>query len=423
MVAGVEQVEPGCLVEASPGFLRTRRYWSPTYPPPGTPPPSDEVVVHTLRTALAQAVQKRIPDGPTGLLLSGGLGSTAIASMAGPHRNLPAYAVNFADDPFPEAPFAGRVAHLLGLELHEVTVATPDLMANFEDAVKALGHPVGHPAVLLQLPLARAARKDVGVVLAGNGGESLFGGRHLEGLTRDLALASIVTRLPTAVMGPVASWLKQSAQGRRVATPPSRYALELGLGGPNLFSTEERTHLLRDPELVQPDVRQDVLGRFHAGIETDPINLVLHGHLRSTLGERALTRANRTAAAVGLDIRFPLLDTAVVEAATSLPGTAKIRRVGGQLYPRWPLRQVLDGVLPDALLDRPKRSWPVPLGTWLAGPGRLLLERRFQQLKADPAQLWNPDALDALRRDVTRSNAAGNRLWTLFVFDAWLRNL
>ena len=52
--------------------------------------------------------------------------------------------------------------------------------------------------------------------------------------------------------------------------------------------------LLRDPALVRPDVRREVLAPFYEGLDTDPVNVALHGFLRSSLVEGALTRADRT---------------------------------------------------------------------------------------------------------------------------------
>ncbi|HHO51054.1 MAG TPA: asparagine synthase (glutamine-hydrolyzing) [Deltaproteobacteria bacterium] len=425
LLSSVEQVEPGHIVQITPEGPERRRYWRLRYAPPGTPRPPDGDVVNRLQETVGHAVRRRVPRGiETGLYLSGGLGSAAIAAAARDrHLPLPGFTISFADDPFPEAPFAGRVASLLGLEHHDVVIGTADLAATFDEAVAALGHPVGHPAVLLQLALARAARERVAVVLSGNGSEALFGGRQLDGLARDLRLASAVQLLPGVVRGPLGRLLGSTDRGRRLTTRPEDYPLVLGLGGAHLFSTEERGTLLRDHNLVRPGVRREVLRPLYQGLQTDPINTVLHGFLRSTLTERALPRADRTAAAAGLDVRFPLLDTAVLETAASLPGASKIRRVAGSLHTRWPLRAMLSGVLPPVLVDRPKRSLPVPLGTWLAGPGRLFLEARMRSLRDDPLGLWRPEALDALHQDVTRSNAAGNRLWTLFILDAWLRTL
>lgn len=423
LVEGIDQVEPGCVLQAQATWTKVRRYWQPQYAPVGTRVPEDHEVVEGLREAVAQAVHRRIPpDVSPGLFLSGGLGSTAVAHLM-PKMSppTPCFAVGFEGDRFPETPYAGRVATLLGMTLHEVVVDSPGLAAMFDESVVALGHPVGHAAVLLQLALARRAREEVRVVLSGNGGESLFGGRQVEGLARDLSVAAVVTKLPSALLAPLRPWMQRSSQGRRLTTSPRDYALQLELGGADLFSADERRRLLADPGHIQPDVRRAVLEPWYADLDTDPINTVLHGFLRSALGERALPRADRTAAAAGLDVRFPLLDTKVVQAAAALPGAAKVQRVGQVHRARWPLRAMLADVLPPALLDRPKRSLPVPLGSWLAGPGRLFFERRFQRLREDRWSLWRSTELDALREDVARSNAAGNRMWTLFALDAWLR--
>lgn len=425
LVRGVKQVDAGTAIVIEGASRREVRYWTPHYAPLGTPRPPDGDVVEGLAKAVGRAVARRVPrTRPTGLYLSGGLGSSAIAAAAREqHLNLPSFTVGFADDPYPETPFAGRVATLMGLEHHEFVVGTAELAESFDATVATLGHPIGHPAVVLQRALAFASQAHVDVVLSGNGGEALFGGRQLDGLVRDLRVAGWFQHLPKPVRGPLAKWIGRTAEGQRLVTPPADFALKLGLGGASLFSTEERTALLRDPALVRPGIRQRVLDPWYADVQTDPINLVLHGLLRSSLAERALPRAERTAAAAGLEVRFPLLDDEVVRAANSLPGASKVRRVSGSLHTRWPLRGLLAGVLPPVLVDRPKRSLPAPPGSWLAGPGRLFMESRVRQLRNDPFGLWQADAIDKLRADVTRSNAAGFRLWTLFVLDSWLRSL
>ena len=362
---------------------------------------------------------RRVPSGAeAGILLSGGLGSTALAAAAkAKFLELPTFTVSFHDDPNPESPFAGRVAHLLDLEHHEITVGTRELAEDFVPTVRALGHPVGHPGALLQLALARAARERVRVVLSGDGGAELFGGRELGAVARRLRAARVWSRLPKIARSPLSRLL-----GRRPQTEADAMGvLALGLGGQQLFDADQRAALLADPSIVRRDVRQAVLEPWYRGLDADPLNTALHGALRSTLQEGALVRADRTAAAAGLDVRFPLLDAAVVDAAMSLPGEAKLRRVGGALHTRWPLRAMLSGALPPALLNRPRRGLPLPLGAWLAGPGRLFMEVRLRLLKENPWGLYRPEGIDALKAEVTHSNPAGLRLWALFLFDAWLR--
>ncbi|MEO0602958.1 MAG: asparagine synthase-related protein, partial [Myxococcota bacterium] len=291
LVRGVKQVDAGNVVVARGGDRRVERYWWYHYAPLGTPRPSDAEVVETLQRAVDQAVARRVSRArPTGLYLSGGLGSSAIAAAAREqYLQLPSFTVGFADDPYPEAPFAGRVATLMGLEHHEIVVGTAELAGAFDATVATLGHPVGHPAAVLQHVLAREARSHVEIVLSGNGSEALFGGRQLDGLMRDLRLAGWFQQLPKPLRDPLARWIGRSPEGRRYVTPPTEYALELGIGGASLFSTDERTRLLRDEGLVRPGIRRRVLEPWYADLktQTDPLNLVLHGLLRSSLAERA----------------------------------------------------------------------------------------------------------------------------------------
>lgn len=416
LLRAVKQVEPAHWLRFRQDGVDTRAYWQVPYAPPGTRAPSTGSVIPELQGLIEQSVRRRLADGaPAAVYLSGGLGSTAIAAAARSlDRPLPSWTIGFADDPNPETPFAGRVASLLGLEHQEVIVGTPDLAESFDRTVRALGHPVGSPAALLQLLLADRVGRDARVVLSGDGGEELFGGRMLDAATRGLRRTTLISRLPRAARGPASHLLTR----RNPVDHPSLYGLALELGGSNLFTTEDRRALLADADLVRPWVRHEVLVRFYEDLETDPVNSVLHAFLCSWLREESLTRADRTGAATGLDVRFPLLDRDVVEAAARLPGAFKVRRRGGNLRTRWPLRAVLHGVLPPSLVNRPKRGLPAPLDAWLAGPGRLFMVERVRRLK--DRDLFRPDAIADLQHRVARVPGAGLQLWALFLLDGWL---
>jgi asparagine synthase (glutamine-hydrolysing) len=422
LLRDVHQVEPAHWLRVNADLLTSRPYWRPTYAKPGTARPADGDVVGALQDAVERSVKRRLVSGvPTALYLSGGLGSTAIAAATRRlQRPVSTFTVGFADDPNPESPFAGRVASLLGLEHHEVVVGSSELAAAFEPGVRALGHPIGNPAVFLQLKLAARVGQTARVVLSGDGGEELFGGRMLDGLVRKLRFATRFANLPFQVRRAVATAVSQSPSARSWVVPPDRFGLDAEIGGSDLFGVAERQALLREPALVRPRVRRDVLTPFYEGLDTDPVNAILHAYTRSWLQEESLPRADRTAAAAGMDVRFPLLDGEVLAMAAALPGASKVRRVAGSLHTRWPLRAMLDGVLPPPLVNRPKRGMPVPLDPWLAGPGRLFLDDRFAMLRRDRLGLFRGEALDALVRSVGKTPGAGLRLWALFIFDAWV---
>lgn len=420
LLPDVHQVEPGHWLKFDADGLVTRRWWAIRYAPPGTPRPRDAEILEEVQTAVQDAVRRRVPrDVKAGLFLSGGLGSTAIAAASRRlHLNLPTYTISFTDDPFPELPFAGRVARLLGLAHSEIVVGTSDVANAFEPAVRAMGHPIGNPTALLQLLLAEHAKSEVDVVLAGDGGPELFGGRMLDDLQRQLQAARLGSHLPRRVKGLLRKALGN--RGERLTAPPERIALMKGIGGARLFTMEDRRALLADASWVRPKIRQDVLSAYHANLDTDPINTALHGFLRSWLGEGALARAGWMATSAGLDPRFPLLDHAIVSYAAGLPGTVKVRRVGGSLHTRWPLRAMLDGVLPAPLVNRPRRGMARPPDAWLLNAGRLFFEERWEKLRANEHGFFQPEGLDDLRARLPGHPAVGLQFWSLFILDAWL---
>lgn len=423
LVGDVYQLEPGTRLEIHAAGVEAHSYWRPGYAPPGTPRPDEDDLVSGLQAAVERAVARQLPAGVrAGLYLSGGLGSTAIAAAARRfERTLPTFTASFTDDLNPEAPFAGRVAQLLGLDHHEVVVGSRELAGALDAAVDALGHPVGNPAVVLELLLARAAAEHVDVVLSGHGSDELFGGRMLDEMARDLRRRASWARLPAGLRNPLRNALSRVGRGRRLESVEPNYGLRRGMGGARLFEPDDRQQLLVDPDLVRPEVRREVLAPFYAGLDTDPVNAVLHAYLRSWLGDERLPRADRTAGAAGIAARFPLLDQEIVSMAMALPGGVKVRRLGGSLHTRWPLKATLSGVLPGPLLNRPKRTMPAPLGTWLAGPGRLLLEERNRRLLEERRELFATGALEQLRAEVATEPQAAMKLWALFLLDAWMR--
>ena len=204
-----------------------------------------------------------------------------------------------------------------------------------------------------------------------------------------------------------------------------RYGLELGLGGSNLFSTEERATLLADPRLVRPTVRYDVLAPFYAELDTDPINQLLHAY-HAELAGGGVPGPGRSGGLppAGVDLRFPLLDREVLTLALALPGSFKVRRRGGSLHSRWPLRAMLHGIIPPPLVNRPKRGMPAPMDRWLENQGRVFLEQQVERLLDNPHGLWHPDGIRAVRAGLGQPGTqAATKLWALFILEEWLAQL
>lgn len=427
LLTDVKQVVPGHRLRVDADGVREQRWHRPVYAAPGTATPRELDVIPELTAAIEASVARHLDDDRRiGVYLSGGVGSSSLVAAArSASASLQTWTVTFAENPFPESPFAGRVAGLLGMTHHTVRVGSKDVADRFDDAVRAPGLPIGNVSTVLQLLLAEAAANEVDVVLTGDGTDQLFGGNMLAQPAAVLRRSETFHKLPSPMRLAARRALGVVGRGTSVEFSPMELARREGFGGERLFDERQRHKLLLDESAVHPNVRSDVLGAFYDEVQTDPLNAVLHAFFQSTLVADTLPRVVSTAAAAGLDTGFPLLDREVSRLAHVLPGAFKLggatRRA--DLPTRWLLRTALQGSLPAALVNRADRGMPRPLDDWLTGAGRLFMEERFARLAEDPLELFHVNHLEALKRGLGTQPGASQRLWALLILDQWMRDV
>jgi asparagine synthase (glutamine-hydrolysing) len=149
-----------------------------------------------------------------------------------------------------------------------------------------------------------------------------------------------------------------------------------------------------------------------------PLDRMLYRDLKIWLPDNLLMKADKMTMATGLELRVPFLDHRLVEFTFTLPQTHKIRHGQGKFM----LRRAMADVLPDTILKRPKKGFPVPTEFWLRSQLRDLV--RDSVLCPDSAcrQFFSYPVLEEIISENEAKVAWRHQdVWTLLIFEFWYR--
>jgi len=392
LLAGARKLAPGSLLVVEPdGRRRERRWWDPPFTrDPARVRWTEPEWEAALLGALRVAVERRmVADVPVGVLLSGGLDSSLIVALladAG-QRGLATFSVGFrdaGDRVGDEFAFSDLVAREFGTEHRQIRVEPERLVAALPAAIGAMSEPmISHDAVAFFL-LSEEVARERKVVQSGQGADEVLGGYH---------------------------WY-----------PPLLDAGDDGL------STYAGAFFDRDgaavDALVAPahradgDPSRELVARWFATGEADtPVDRALRLDAQVMLVDDPVKRVDNMTMAHGLEARTPFLDHDLVELAARCPPGLKLADGGKGV-----LKRAARGLVPDAVIDRPKGYFPVPALSHLDGPVLDLVCDALTSEAARARGLFAPGAVDALVADPNRHRTKldGSTLWQLGLLELWL---
>lgn len=422
LFADVERLPAGHLLSVDrEGRVATRRYWELAPQQESAPLSPKE-----LRVLLRSAVEERLmSDVPVGVLLSGGVDSTAVLGLAREAGAPPlqTFTIGFREAVYDERPLARLAALRHGSDPHELEVESAAFGAALARLAWYRDEPIAEPSEIPLLLLAEFAARHVKVTLGGDGGDELFGGYPKYRAERILrALGPFVG---------VARWAGRMAPPSRATHRRlDRARATLGVDDELLrwaswfrtFSPAETRELLA-PALADRATEDELLAPLRAQLAPyaglDPARRMLLGDFHTYLADNMLLRTDKVLMAASLEGRVPLLDRAVVERVSDTAARSRFGwRTGKTL-----LRAAVADLVPTEVLNAPKRGFPVPVARLLVeGEGRRL-EQMLLSDRSLSRGLLRPDGVRAI---VHASETSGGderelKLFTLISLELWLR--
>ena len=395
---GVHQLEAGAYLLCNAQDMHNTRFWR--IESVEQQACTLEAARPEIRTRLERAVASHlISDVPVGVFLSGGIDSSAITALGARHYGgvLKTYSVGFDfDRGVNELPRARRVAEQFQTDHHELHVRAGDISRVIEKLVCCHDQPFADAANIPLYLLCEQLAGAVKVILQGDGGDEIFAGYRRHGAMSMERLWRCVGRVAVRFDGlvPRSPPVDRVMRFFRLVSDGDP-ALRLAL----LFTPEVR---VRPPERVLSASMQEMIGahdpfeRYRELYERlrrlDPMQRVLYADTMGMMIDTYMEKVDKSTMAHGIEVRVPFLDNDLTDYVLGLPASVKVRRGRKKVV----LRAALRGVLPDEVLDGPKRGFGVPYGYWLRGPLAGYLRSVVLDRSVEQADLFERSVVERL---------------------------
>jgi asparagine synthase (glutamine-hydrolysing) len=396
LLTGVRKLPPATVRTYEPdGRTSDYAYWTPTFTrDPDAAARSERDWEEALLESLRVAVQRRmVADVPVGVLLSGGIDSSLVVALlaeSGQH-GLATFSIGFeaaGGESGEEFAYSDLVAQHFATDHHQIPIASDRLLPAIDAAIGAMSEPmVSHDCVAFFL-LSQEVSQFVKVVQSGQGADEVLAGYD---------------------------WYPPLASVPRDGAVEAYADVFFDRRWPAMSS------LLNPEWLVDHDAPYAYITEQFArpGAETS-VDAALRNDTTIMLVDDPVKRVDNMTMAWGLEARVPFLDHEFVELAGRIPPALKLADGGKGV-----LKRASRGVVPDAVIDRTKGSFPVPAIRQLEGP---YLDRVREAL-TDPAakrrDLFRAEAVETMLADpnTTRTTLGSNALWQLALLEMWLQKM
>lgn len=373
LLTNVRKLAPGHYMTVVDGKVEIRQYWDLAFP--------DQPRERNLKDAeeellslLEETVRLHmISDVPIGFLLSGGVDSTGMLSLAcgKTDQHISSYTVGFSGQGvIDERPYARIAARAFGSEHHEITINSDDFANFLPRYVWHMEEPVCEPPAVALFYVSKFAKQFVKVLISGEGGDEAFAGySHY----RNFPWFERVKTL----LGPAQGAFSMALSGLNRFTHSQRIAMYATLArtpfdsfyysrtsNPSSFFNDPGSHPYAESfgsRVSKKDSLEPLTRLVESSRGRGLLSRMLYIDTKTWLPDDLLIKADKITMANSLELRVPLLDHKVLEFAAALPSNCKVHGMNTKVI----LKKALGSRIPKEILARKKAGFPVPYASWM----------------------------------------------------------
>lgn len=427
MFRGINELLPAHRLTVKDGQVRFTKYWDVYYEPDFSH--TERYFEHKIRELLIDSVQFHLRgDVPVGSYLSGGVDSSAIASLAAEQQDSGAmigFTGKFSShgSDYDESAFARELAAQKGFPLYEQDITAFDFIEHIRATIYHLDYPSAGPGSFPQYMVSHMAAQKRKVVLGGQGGDEVFGGyaRYLIAYFEQCIKGAIDGTMQNGNFVVTYESIIPNLASLMNYKPMLQEFWREGLFesmDQRYFRLINRAPTLTDEinwRALEPYSSRDTFLSIFNGNNVRKesyFDLMTHFDFK-TLLPALLQVEDRMSMAHGLESRVPLLDHPLVELAATIPANIKFKN--GRLKNIF--MQAVRPYLPASIYGRKdKMGFPTPLASWIKGEAREFVNDVFTSKKALQRDFIDNRKVMAGLDGETRY---GRKIWGLLSLEIW----
>ena len=434
IINGVKKLPPAHCLTVAGGKFELNEYWKLSFREKSDA--GEEELKNELLKKLELSVKRMmVSDVPLGALLSGGVDSSSVVAMMARNSRQPVetFSVGFKEQDFSELKYAKMVADKFKTNHHEIIIE-PQVLEILPKLAWHLDEPFSDYSVIPAYYIAREARKNVTVVLTGDGGDELFAGyewykavkiaagyNKLPGFLRELFFQASRLLPDTDERENAIRYIHKAKRLLETQRKASGDLLSAYLNMTSGFTEEMLRREIYTDEFRAEIKRVDAYALRRRQMDEydgdDELEALTYGQFKSLLPDMFFTKVDRASMANSLESRSPFLDHDLVEFIARIPFDLKLHN----LETKYILKRAMKGLLPDEILLRHKKGFTLPLNRWLK-QGELkdkvrsaLLDKSFLDLG-----YFNRNFIENLitEHNTDKKNNA-DKIWRLYMLALW----